>query len=312
MLKKFILKSLLFILPCIGMYLFLFIAMLVDDDNYLFAYNKKIQILENTPQPRIIFVGGSNIAFGIDSKTISDSLHINIVNFGLHAGLGIRIPLEDCLLYAKQGDMVVMQFEYENFYSGGNGGKETLPIFMKCTNWEYINKLNLSQWVTLVEGIIADTHQHYISQLFDSGSDKNMDVSAKNMEYKYVASGFDEFGDEVSHLYCRSEICSIQKTKTDKNVDMNFMKWLVNTIHKYEEKGIKVIMLPPVCVQSYYRNAYNDNISVALKEIEYHYVVNPSYMVLDDSCYFNTGYHVNNYGVIQNTNHIINVLREHL
>ena len=39
----------------------------MEQDGYLQAYNKKCQLLEDTPSPRIIFVGGSNLAFGFDS-----------------------------------------------------------------------------------------------------------------------------------------------------------------------------------------------------------------------------------------------------
>lgn len=50
-------------------------------DSYLLAYNKKCELLEKTESPRIIFVGGSNLCFGLDSKRIADSLHVNVVNY---------------------------------------------------------------------------------------------------------------------------------------------------------------------------------------------------------------------------------------
>ena len=71
-------------------------------------------------------------------------------------------------------------------------------------------------------------------------------------------------------------------------------------------------MLPPVDVETHHKEVYNDNIEVALKDIGWPYVVNHTYMVLDDSCSFNGGYHVNKDGVRQNTNHIIEVLRKEL
>ena len=87
--KKFINNILL--IAGILITLILAITMLpMEQDGYLQAYNKKCQLLEDTPSPRIIFVGGSNLAFGLDSQRIKDSLNINVINYGLHAGIGLK------------------------------------------------------------------------------------------------------------------------------------------------------------------------------------------------------------------------------
>ena len=79
--KKFINNILL--IAGILITLILAITMLpMEQDGYLQAYNKKCQLLEDTPSPRIIFVGGSNLAFGLDSQRIKDSLNINVINYG--------------------------------------------------------------------------------------------------------------------------------------------------------------------------------------------------------------------------------------
>jgi hypothetical protein len=47
--------------------------------------------------------------------------------------------------YIKEGDVVVMQLEYGNFFNGGNGESETYPVFVKSTNWRYVHQLNVAQ-----------------------------------------------------------------------------------------------------------------------------------------------------------------------
>ena len=74
----------------------------MEQDGYLQAYNKKCQLLEDAPAPRIIFVGGSNLAFGLDSQRIKDSLNINVINYGLHAGIGLKYMIDDISTYAKE------------------------------------------------------------------------------------------------------------------------------------------------------------------------------------------------------------------
>lgn len=68
--------------------------------------------------PRIIFVGGSNLAFGLDSQRIKDSLNINVINYGLHAGIGLKYMVDDISTYARKGDIIVFAPEYSHFYSG--------------------------------------------------------------------------------------------------------------------------------------------------------------------------------------------------
>lgn len=104
--KKFINNILL--IAGILITLILAITMLpMEQDGYLQAYNKKCQLLEDTPSPRIIFVGGSNLAFGLDSQRIKDSLNINVINYGLHAGIGLKYMIDDISTYARKGDIIV-------------------------------------------------------------------------------------------------------------------------------------------------------------------------------------------------------------
>src|SRR5678816_2773153 len=80
----------------------------VRDDSYLAAVLEKDRLIRNTPSPKIILVGGSNLAFGIDSKAIEDSLGLHVVNMGLYAKLGLKYMLaqvrpyiKPCLLYTS-------------------------------------------------------------------------------------------------------------------------------------------------------------------------------------------------------------------
>lgn len=83
----------------------------MEQDGYLQAYNKKCQLLEDTPSPRIIFVGGSNLAFGLDSQRIKDSLNINVINYGLHAGIGLKYMM---MTYPPMQEKVTLLYSLRN------------------------------------------------------------------------------------------------------------------------------------------------------------------------------------------------------
>ena len=96
------------------------------DDSYLAAVLEKDRIIRNTPSPKIILVGGSNLAFGIDSRMMQDSLGLNVVNMGLYAKLGLKYMLAQVRPYIQRGDVVVVVPEYDQFYGEFANGDNTL------------------------------------------------------------------------------------------------------------------------------------------------------------------------------------------
>lgn len=96
------------------------------DNNYLAAVLEKDRLIRTTPSPKIILVGGSNLAFGIDSRMMEDSLHLRVVNMGLYAKLGLRYMLAQVKPYVRRGDVVVIVPEYDQFYGKFSEGDNTL------------------------------------------------------------------------------------------------------------------------------------------------------------------------------------------
>lgn len=92
-------------------------------DNYLAAVIDKEQLLKNTPSPKIIIIGGSNAAFGFDSRLMKEELGMNVVNMGIQGGIGIRFPINMVKRYLNEGDIVLLSPEYHNILGGLQGGR---------------------------------------------------------------------------------------------------------------------------------------------------------------------------------------------
>lgn len=305
--KKFVCRITLLAVLFAALNIVLLFAIPKDKNAYLCAYNQKIRLLETTPQPRMIFIGGSNIAFSMNSKVVEDSLNYHIVNFGLHGGIGIRYPFEDVLQYVRKGDVVVLQFEYGNFY-GGNGNRETFSSFMISTDWRKTDLLNTEQWLNIITGIprtACKTAMRLLKYPIYRSLDTPRTSSSRHIQ---AASGFNEYGDEVNHFNYPNKKTVPPVGKADEHVDKAFMTWLADAINRYEQAGAVVVVLPPVCIRSCFQNAYNDRIEKALTDIQHPYIVPPSSMMLDDSCAFDFGYHMNQVGCEQNTRNIIRSL----
>lgn len=304
--KKFIIKISSLSILFITVNIFIIFAVPIDHNAYLYEYNHKVRLLETTSQPRMIFIGGSNLAFSNDSKMIGDSLHYNIVNLGLHAGIGIRYPIEDCLQYIKQGDVVIFQFEYDNFFNGGYGNDETFLPFMLSVNWRNAGTLNYLQWKKIISGIPQESMVN-IKRLVKYPILKSFDSPEYSTDIQYTASGFNGCGDEVGHLNCSSEKYT-QKKKEQKNINNDFIDWLKNIIKQYEQAGATIIMMPPACIKSEFQTTYQNDIEEVLKDISHPYITKPSSRAFNDSCTFDTGYHLNRNGCYQNSKSIIQCL----
>ena len=108
-LKKTIFFSGLFILSFM---IFVGIDIFYSGNQYLNNYQAsvidKIQRLESIKEPKIILVGNSNVAFGINSKMIEDALGMPVVNLGLHGAMGNTFHENMIKGNVNPGDIVVI------------------------------------------------------------------------------------------------------------------------------------------------------------------------------------------------------------
>lgn len=84
--------------------------------NYYYKHVEKLNHLRETKSDtakRIVFIGGSGITFGIDSKMIADSLGTQVYNTSVHGGFGADysiISLKEVLTPGR--DILVIGYEF--------------------------------------------------------------------------------------------------------------------------------------------------------------------------------------------------------
>lgn len=83
-------------------------------------------------RPRLVLVGGSNLACGVDNQLLGRLLDgkYEVVNLGFHAGLGIGVHFDLIFDALRPDDVVVLAAEYTNFGDRWSGG---LPaVVLRC------------------------------------------------------------------------------------------------------------------------------------------------------------------------------------
>src|SRR5574344_1259647 len=129
MIKKFILNILLWIL--IPLIVIICIGPLLPTTPYsstslIYGAKQKDSLLLNVESTRIIFVGGSNLSFGLNSQMIKDSMGLNPINTAVRASIGLQYMLKNTAKYVKEGDVVVVVFEYKQFLRDYDFGSQEL------------------------------------------------------------------------------------------------------------------------------------------------------------------------------------------
>lgn len=312
--RRFIIRFLsvvVIVLACLFVICFLFPN---DKNAYLLEFSKKMTLIEKTKSPRIIFIGGSNAAFGLDSRRIQDSLNMNVVNMGLHAGLGIRYTLAQCLPYIRKGDIVVMDVEYSNFFGkGAEGQSDTFAKLMVLDNFRGYSSLTTTQKLGVLIGL-SDVAQKNIKRMMRYPKYKTFDsYSPKSGEtYNYCMSGFNEYGDEISHWKLRSDIVpNLYVSDPHWSYNNDFGNWYFAKLRDISRKAT-VVVIPPAFAKTTFmcEKSYIDQLESIYKKECFPYAVSPVSMTIPDNYMYNTYYHCSKKGVDLNTGRIIRILKD--
>jgi hypothetical protein len=83
--------------------------------NYMRATVLKNNRLLRAGSPKVILIGGSNLAFGVDSDRLGEALCRPVVNMGLTAVLGFRFIVEEADQAIGEGDLVIVAVEQSSY-----------------------------------------------------------------------------------------------------------------------------------------------------------------------------------------------------
>ncbi len=105
---RFIAFLLAFALPVLAVASVVFIAPSRFDETFLGEFEKKVDRLYETEGEKIVIIGGSSLAFGLDAKLLSETLGKPVINFGLYATLGTKVMMDYSRDAIGEGDIIVI------------------------------------------------------------------------------------------------------------------------------------------------------------------------------------------------------------
>jgi hypothetical protein len=296
--RKFIYNTLIFLfILSILVFTGLFLPATPRISNSLFfAENNKDLQLSKVSRPRIIFIGGSNLSFGLNSQMIKDSLKLNPINTGLHQGIGLEYMLDHYLNKIKSGDIVVVSPEYHQFYDKNSyGGEELLPMVFDVTSFN-LNKIKFKQWQNIYKFIPSYSLSKFLPFEYYGFTKSNI----------YSVYSFNEFGDVFTHWKL-----SNQKITAVNAVGENFNFSIITDLKKFQknvlERGALLYITFPGFQATSFEKCKNQ-----IKQIEHQLKINgftilgtPEKYKIPDDMMFDTIYHLSKKGVDFRTNLLI-------
>ena len=227
--KKFLLKSTLFIVLILSSIFTVIYLLPVGGNKYLAASLDKQRLLEKTPQPRLILVGDSNIAFGVDSAMIRRETGYNVVNMGLHGGLSLIYYMDELKPHLKKNDIVIFILDYQNFYGDGSGTNTIVEItIFNPKIIRYYSPKNLYNYVIN----IPLAFQRRLKGAFS----KTVDDPAM------VRSGFNEYGDNIAHLSLPQPIVVAPPRRVPRRINDDTVRLFREFYDRWHPAGVRIYL----------------------------------------------------------------------
>jgi hypothetical protein len=77
--------------------------------------DSKVAAASQVDGPKLLFIGGSNLHEGLSAQRISETIEVPSFNFGLQAGLGLRLILFEAKKVLRPGDTAILVLEYSHY-----------------------------------------------------------------------------------------------------------------------------------------------------------------------------------------------------
>lgn len=264
-----------------------------DRDDYLAVIGRKVELLETTPAPRIVFVGGSNLAFGLDSRTVQGRLGMRVVNMGMGFNMGLRFMLDLVEPRLAKGDIVVLVPEYNLFYGLLDGDERLIDVLeLYPDGYRYVRSRR--QMLNLVEHLPEHARSKLSRALQTFWRPTPEDCV-------YCPRAFNEYGDNVAHLGLPGK--DVLKTeflrKTGQGVDREAIRVVNAFAHRAEERGIRVVMVFPCVPEPHFekrRKAIERLYAVLREDLDVPMLSTPADHVYPIGYFYDWVYHLNREG----------------
>lgn len=273
-----------------------------DENDYGLASNLKQDRLNTLEGNKIVLVGGSNLAFGIVSPIIEEITDCPVVNMGMNGYFGVRYMLEEVKPALRKGDVVVLAFEWDNYFKSIDGSPANLfgvskanPRALGFMTWEQRLHAASIGIPLAARAKLRRTIIDTVAMIRASGKPARTNEAINEIE---SFAGFTPEGDLTSHVGVQWQD-NIEQAVFGDHVDPEVVPAIAGFVRQMEARGVRVVMsYTPYMASAYAQRSEPIEQAYALIEAELpgRSPRPPQDYLFDPSLFFDTVYHLNGDG----------------
>ena len=267
-------------------------------DTFVGVLDEKFERLNSVEGEKIVVIGGSSVAFGLDSKLLEEYVGMPVVNFGLYAALGTRLMLDLSLSGIGEGDVVVIAPEID---------RQTLSLyFNQDTAWRamegnpkmlrYVGFDNIGKMAGGMFGYVG-------AKLVNDGTDA--------IDSTYSAEYFNEYGDYLGLARPQNTMFSYYDKNTPVYLNASaygdelseFLDYVNAYTKKCARRGAAVYFsFSPINALAVADGADAPGFEEYLAaHLECDVISSLDSRIMDAGYFYDTNFHLNDTGVVANT-----------
>ncbi len=268
------------------------------DQTFLAELKDKHARLTSIKEEKIVIIGGSNLAFGLDSAKLQEYVGMPVVNYGLYATIGTKSMLDMSRSYIEKGDIVVICPEtneqtYSLYYNA-----HSMWQALDC-DLSMLKDVGFSNLGKLIAAIpeFATEKRNFIK--------KNTKPSPDGI---YAKASFNEYGDiAVERPYNNMPTnydVSMPVSLTTDLLDPEFIDYLNRYAADCKRRGATVyfgfspINAEAITSTTEEKEAFYQSLG---EELNFPILSNIDDYILDSAYFYDTNFHLNSIGALQRT-----------
>lgn len=296
---KFLALLLAVLLPCVALAVMVLALPGVYGQTFLGELAPKYALLNQTDSPKVVVVGGSSVAFGLDSELLSQSIGMPVVNFGLYATLGTKIMLDLSKSNIGEGDIVILAPEMD---------AQTLSLYFNAeAAWQ-----GMDSNMGMLRYIAKEDRSDMIGGLYDYvvAKVKYTLGNKLNPAGVYNRDSFNEYGDIVYARPYNTMLLGYDPTKTIELTgdifDDEFVAYVNEYIDWCEKRGATVYYSFCPMNESAVSAATTEETVLAFyqflhEKLHCGIISNVNDYIIEENYFYDSNFHLNDAGVVLRT-----------
>lgn len=314
--KTFAAMLAVFAIPFVMVIAAVFALPAVYDDTFVGELSEKYDRLCGIEDKKIVIVGGSSAAFGLDSRMIEDELGYKAVNFGLYADLGTKLMMDLSRASVNEGDIFILAPEMSaqtlSLYFGSETALEAMD-----GRFSMLTHVDNDNYGSLV-GAAWKVSSSKLNYLISGERPANQGA--------YKKENFNEYGDNVFDRPYNELTGYGNPIKLDFSADFGddnlteyeeFLEYVNDYIAFIRSRGGEVYFsFPPMNERAVFEGSTEESIRSFYKNLclslDCKVISNVFDYIMDDGYFFDSEFHLNNSGVTVRTVKLIDDIKREL